>query len=55
MAGAIVIGNHPEDVAAVTAAVKKRAEISWTHIAALRNGDWGVLKNAGRASEPAGA
>jgi len=55
VAGAIVIGNHPEDVAAVTAAVKKRAEISWTHIAALRNGDWGVLKNAGRASEPAGA
>jgi nitrite reductase (NADH) large subunit len=53
--GAIVLGNHPEDVAAVTAAVKKRAEISPALMAALRSGDWGALKNAGRASEPAGA
>jgi NAD(P)H-nitrite reductase large subunit len=55
VAGAIVLGNHPEDVAAVTAAVKRRAEISPAQLAALRSGDWGVLKNAGRASEPAGA
>jgi nitrite reductase (NADH) large subunit len=53
--GAIVLGSHPEDVAAATAAVKKRAEISPAQIAALRGGDWGVLKYAGRASEPAGA
>jgi hypothetical protein len=52
---AIVLGSHPEDVAAVSAAVKKRAQISPAQIAALRSGDWGVLKNAGRASEPAGA
>ena len=55
VAGAIVIGSRPEDVAAVTAAVKKRAEISAEQIAALRRGDWGTLKNAGRASQPAGA
>jgi nitrite reductase (NADH) large subunit len=53
--GAIILGNHPEDVAAATAAVKKRALISPAQIAALRSGDWGVLKDAGRVSEPAGA
>jgi nitrite reductase (NADH) large subunit len=53
--GAIVLGNHPEVVTAVTAAVKNRAEISPAQVAELRRGDWGVLKNLGRVSEPAGA
>ena len=53
--GAIVLGNHPEDVAAVTAAVKNRVEISPAQLAELRRGDWGRLKDAGRVSEPAGA
>jgi nitrite reductase (NADH) large subunit len=53
--GGIVLGNHPEDVAAVTAAVKNRVEISPTQLAELRRGDWGRLKDAGRVSQPAGA
>ena len=53
--GGIVLGNHPEDVAAVTAAVKNRAEIPPAQLADLRRGDWGRLKEAGRVSEPAGA
>jgi len=53
--GGIVLGNHPEDVAAVTAAVKNRAEISPAQVADLRRGDWGRLKDAGRVSQPAGA
>jgi nitrite reductase (NADH) large subunit len=53
--GGIVLGNHPEDVAAVTAAVKNRVEISPAQLAELRRGDWGRLKDAGRVSEPAGA
>jgi len=53
--GAIVLGNQPEVVAAVTMAVKNRAEIHQAQIAELRRGDWGVLKNVGRVSEPTGA
>lgn len=45
----------PEVVAAVTAAVKNRAEISPALVAALRRGDWTQLKEAGRVSAPAGA
>ena len=53
--GGIVLGNHPDDVAAVTAAVKNRAEISPAQVAELRRGNWGRLKDAGRVSAPAGA
>jgi nitrite reductase (NADH) large subunit len=53
--GGIVMGNHPDDVAAVTAAVKNRAEISPAQIAEVRRGNWGLLKDAGRVSQPAGA
>ncbi len=53
--GAIVLGNHPELVAAVTKAVKDHAQISPAQVAELRRGDWDVLKNLGRVSEPAGA
>lgn len=54
-AGAVVLGADPEAVAAATAAVKNRAEISPEQIADLRRGEWGVLRNAGRVSQPAGA
>jgi NADPH-dependent 2,4-dienoyl-CoA reductase/sulfur reductase-like enzyme/ferredoxin len=53
--GGIVLGNHPDVVAAVTAAVKNRAEIPPAQIAELRRGNWGLLKDAGRVSQPAGA
>ena len=53
--GGIVLGNHPEEVAAVTAAVKNRAEVSPSQVAELRRGNWGQLKDAGRVSAPAGA
>jgi nitrite reductase (NADH) large subunit len=53
-AGGIVLGNDPEVVASVTAAVKNRAEIPHAQVAALRRGDWAALKNAGRVSQPAG-
>jgi len=50
-----VLGNHPEVVAAVTAVVKNRAEVSPALVAELRRGDWTRLKEAGRVSAPAGA
>ena len=50
-----MLGNQPEVVAAVTAAVKNRAEIPRVQIVELRRGDWAVLKNAGRVSAPTGA
>jgi nitrite reductase (NADH) large subunit len=53
--GGIVLGADPEVVAAVTAAVKNRAEIPAAQIGELRRGDWDVLKNLGRVSQPAGA
>jgi nitrite reductase (NADH) large subunit len=53
-AGAIVLGTDPEAVAAATVAVKNRAEISPEQIAELRRGEWGMLTNAGRVSQPAG-
>ncbi len=54
-AGAIILGNHPEVAATVTAAVKNGAEVSAAQVAALRRGDWAALKDAGRVSQPSGA
>jgi NADPH-dependent 2,4-dienoyl-CoA reductase/sulfur reductase-like enzyme/ferredoxin len=54
-AGAIVLGNHPEVVAAASTAVKNRAEISAALMARLRRGEWDALKDAGRASQSASA
>jgi nitrite reductase (NADH) large subunit len=53
--GGIVLGNDPEVTAAVTAAVKNRAEISAAQLTELRGGNWGLLKDLGRVSQPAGA
>ncbi len=56
--GAIVLGHHPGDVAAASSAVRNGAAIDATVLDDLRRGNWGALKDAGRAtpvSEPAGA
>lgn len=45
--GGVVLGHHPEDFSAVLAAVKKGTDVGETLLAALRAGDWTVLKNAG--------
>jgi nitrite reductase (NADH) large subunit len=54
--GGIVLGHHPEDVVAVTSAVKKQVEIDDAVLADLRGGHWQVLKDVGRrpaVSQPA--
>jgi nitrite reductase (NADH) large subunit len=43
-AGVVVLGYHPDDVAAATAAVKKNLELSAAQLDALRLGDWQALK-----------
>jgi NADPH-dependent 2,4-dienoyl-CoA reductase/sulfur reductase-like enzyme/ferredoxin len=53
--GGIVLGNDPEVTAAVTAAVKNAAEISAAQLTELRGGNWGLLKDLGRVSQPTGA
>src|SRR5262249_44041185 len=50
--GATVVGNDPEVVAAATAAVKNRAEVTPEVLSQVRRGDWTALRNSGRA--PAG-
>jgi len=50
--GGLVVGNHPEDFSAMLGAVKKQIEVTDAMAAALRAGDWSVLK-AG-AAQPAG-
>jgi len=53
--GAVILGNHPEDVASVTAAVKNHALVVPAQADAVRRGDWASLRAGGRVSEPAGA
>ena len=56
VAGGIVLGNDPEVVAAVTAAVKKKAEITPGQVAELRRGgSWDLLRDLGRVSQSARA
>ena len=50
--GALIIGHHPEDLAAATAAVKKQLQLDAAARAALRAGDWRSLKPTSRV--PAG-
>jgi nitrite reductase (NADH) large subunit len=53
--GGIVLGHHPEDVVAVTSAVKKQVQLDDAVLAALRSGNWQVLRDVGRrgrASQP---
>ncbi len=56
--GGVVLGHHPEDVTAVTAAVKRHLELDDAVLAGLRAGDWRALRDAGRRrpqSQPAPA
>jgi nitrite reductase (NADH) large subunit len=46
--GAIVLGHHPDVLAAVTSAVKKRLLLDMWTVDQLRAGNWLVLKDAGR-------
>jgi nitrite reductase (NADH) large subunit len=50
--GGLVVGDHPEDFSVMLAAIKKQLEVTDAMGAALRAGDWSVLK-AG-AAQPAG-
>ena len=50
--GGLVVGDHPEDFSVMLAAIKKQLEVTDDMAAALRAGDWSVLK-AG-AAQPAG-
>jgi hypothetical protein len=54
-AGGIVLGNNPDMVATISSAVKNRAEIQPPVITELRRGRWERLKDAGLASQAAGA
>ena len=49
--GGVVLGNHPEDVAAVTAAVENRLEVSPAQVAELRRGNWGAARGFRPASQ----
>lgn len=47
--GAVVLGHHPGDVAAASAAVRNGVTIDATVLAELRRGNWAALNDAGRA------
>ena len=44
VAGMIILGHHPEDIPAATAAVKKNVEVHHSWLYPLRQGDWKILK-----------
>ena len=46
VAGGVVLGHHPEDFSAMLAAVKKQTEVGGASLAAIRGGDWSVLKGS---------
>ena len=52
--GAIVIGHHPEDLAAASGAVRKRQLVDAWALSELRAGRWGVLKAQPRTTVGAG-
>ncbi|MGB8652115.1 MAG: FAD-dependent oxidoreductase [Mycobacteriales bacterium] len=53
LVGALVLGHHPEDLAAATTAVKKRLLLEPSLLPELRAGNWQVLKQAGRQAATA--
>ena len=55
LTGALVLGHHPDDLAAATAAVKKRVLLDEPTLAQLRAGNWLVLKDSSRRPVGAGA
>ena len=44
--GVLVLGSHPDFLAAATAAVKHRRSLDLSEVARLRAGDWSVVKDA---------
>ena len=54
LVGAIVIGHHPEDLSAATAAVRKRQLLDAWALSELRAGRWEVLRAQGRVPVGAG-
>ncbi len=48
LTGAIVLGHHPDDLAAAMTAVKKGQLLDASTLAELRAGNWQVLKDPGR-------
>jgi NADPH-dependent 2,4-dienoyl-CoA reductase/sulfur reductase-like enzyme/ferredoxin len=54
LVGAIVIGHHPEDLAAASGAVRKRQLLDAWALSELRSGRWDVLKAQGRTLVGAG-
>jgi NADPH-dependent 2,4-dienoyl-CoA reductase/sulfur reductase-like enzyme/ferredoxin len=53
--GAIVLGNYPEVVALVTAAVKKRKPVSSAQVTELRRGHWKALDDTSPLAQLSGA
>ena len=47
VAGMIILGHHPENVTAATAAVKRQTEIHHSWLYDIRQGDWKILKSEG--------
>lgn len=47
--GALIIGHHPDDLAAATAAVKKHQQLDDAGLVAVRRGDWRALKPSRQA------
>jgi NADPH-dependent 2,4-dienoyl-CoA reductase/sulfur reductase-like enzyme/ferredoxin len=52
VAGGLVLGHHPEVLAALTAAWKKAAPVDAAVLARVRAGDWLAIKDAGRLPAP---
>jgi NAD(P)H-nitrite reductase large subunit len=50
--GAVILGQHPQDVASAQKAVRDGITLSATAQRALRSGDWGVLGDAVARCEP---
>ena len=55
LVGAIVLGHHPDELAAATAAVKKRVLLDDDELGQLRAGNWRALKDGGRPVSPGSA
>jgi hypothetical protein len=53
--GAVILGHHPENLAAATTAVKRQLVLDDAARAAVQAGDWSVLAAARQPADVAGA
>jgi nitrite reductase (NADH) large subunit len=53
--GAVILGHHPENLAAATTAVKRQLVLDDPARAAVQAGDWSVLAAARQPADVAGA